>query len=174
MAYTLNRLGIKVVYDVIFNNPYESREDVLETIRMLLSFPPPFSVQGFNLIFYPGTTLTEKALKDGFITEKDSAEDFSTIEGKADSPIAMTGNAGVSSRFYAINYSSEQKKYLNTVITLMAHQYIPRGIIRFFGRSETPFKRTLLNLFTKCYYNSVVRAYLIRQRMKASFSCKAL
>jgi radical SAM superfamily enzyme YgiQ (UPF0313 family) len=151
MAQNLHDLGIAVIYDIIFNNPYETRADLTETLSLLLSFPRPFLVQGFNLIFYPGTALTEKALKDGYITAKDDAEDFSTIEGKSDSPVKMMGSAEISGRFYSINYSSREKEYQNALIALLAYHYVPHGLIRFFRQSETPLKRLLLKLFTRFY-----------------------
>jgi radical SAM superfamily enzyme YgiQ (UPF0313 family) len=156
MAQSLHDLGIEVIYDIIFNNPYETHADLSETISLLHSFPRPFLVQGFNLIFYPGTALTEKALKDGYITAKDDTEDFSTIEGKSDSPVKMMGSAEISSRFYSINYSSKKKKYLNAVIALMAYRYVPRSFTRYFGAAETPFKRILMKLFTRFYHLGVV------------------
>ena len=151
MARTLKELGITVIYDIIFNNPYETQEDVRETIKLLLSFPKPINVQGYNLIFYPGTALTERALKDGYISVKSEVEDFSTIEGKADSPIAMQGSAKVSSRFYSINYSSKDKEYLNTVITQFAYRFVPHTLIRFFSSSETPLKRAFFKVFIRFY-----------------------
>jgi radical SAM superfamily enzyme YgiQ (UPF0313 family) len=169
MTHTLSSMRIRVVYDIIFNNPYETREDLQETIRLLLAYPKPFTVQGYNLIFYPGTALTERALKDGFISLKPDVEDFSTIEGKADSPIAMMGSSDVSSRFYRINYSSDDKIYLNAVISLLAYRYVPHFLIRYFGNSETPLRRLQLKAFTLFYSMGVwVVGLLLRIRARWS------
>jgi hypothetical protein len=140
-------MGIQAIYDIIFNNPYETRDDVMETLRLLLAFPRPFQVQGFNLIFYPGTTITDNALKDGFIAPKPVTEDFSTIESAANSPVSMMGKAKVSERFYVVNYSSTDKAYLNSVIALMSSPFVPLPVIRYFGESEGPLKRVLLTAF---------------------------
>lgn len=171
MTETLNSMGIRVVYDIIFNNPYETREDLQETIRLLLAYPKPFTVQGYNLIFYPGTALTERALKDGHISLKPDAEDFSTIEGKADSPIAMMGSSDVSSRFYTINYTSDDKAYLNAVISLLAYRYVPHVLIRYFGNAETPFRRLQLKAFTT-FYGMGVRAVGVLMRIRDRWSGK--
>ena len=151
MAQSINDLGINVVYDLIFNNPYETREDLVETIDFLMKFPEPFSLQGYNLIFYPGTEITDRALKDGHISPNENANDFSTIEGKEDSPISMRGQSEVSGRFYKINYSSTEKEYYNSVISLMAYNHVPRVIIRFFRMSDKPFMLTLLKFFNRLY-----------------------
>lgn len=151
VAESINKMGIGVVYDLIFNNPYETKSDVHETIKLLLRFPKPFLLQGYNLIFYPGTEITERALHDDLISLKADVDDFSTIEAKADSPIAMKGSAEVSSRFYEIKYKSREKKYFNTVITLMVYRHIPFMVIKYFGSSETRFKTILMRVFLRLY-----------------------
>jgi coproporphyrinogen III oxidase-like Fe-S oxidoreductase len=55
------------VYDVILDNPYETRLDVLKTVNLLLALPHPFIIQFFSLTLYPGTELWDKAKKDGLI-----------------------------------------------------------------------------------------------------------
>ncbi|MFH1079083.1 MAG: radical SAM protein [Pseudomonadota bacterium] len=151
VAEYLHHLGIDVKYDIIFNNPYETNADLSETIKLFLKFPKPFSLQGYNLIFYPGTAITEKALQDGYISEKQGDEDFTTIQSVKDSPVAMLGDSEVTSRFYKINYGSQEKKYLNAVIALLGSNHTPKSIIRFFAKSETVPKAVLLKAFIKVY-----------------------
>ena len=79
VARNIRKLDIEVIYDVIFNNPYENASDISKTVTLLLEFPRPFSLQGFNLIFYPGTNITDRALKDGYISLQEETENFSTI-----------------------------------------------------------------------------------------------
>ena len=76
-AMTLNKFKDKltVMYDVISCNPYETSEDILETIRLVLQIPPPFYLSVNNLIFFEGTPLYRRALADGYIkSETDTAE----------------------------------------------------------------------------------------------------
>lgn len=58
---------LKPFYDFIIDNPYESKEDVLETLRMINRFPYPYHLNVFSLIFLPGTELHRKAVADGMI-----------------------------------------------------------------------------------------------------------
>ena len=58
-------------YDVIIDNPYETNEDVADTIRLLLKFPKPRYFRLFSLTFFPGTELYEKAKQDGILSEED-------------------------------------------------------------------------------------------------------
>lgn len=65
---------LAVMYDVITTNPYETPEDVLETIRILIEIPKPYFLSVNNLVFFLGTPLYEKAIADGIIkSKKDSA-----------------------------------------------------------------------------------------------------
>lgn len=153
VARSIHEMGIDVTYDLIFNNPYETRTDLAETMSLLAQFPKPFQVQGYNLIFYPGTEITESALKDGYITLKTDSEDFSTIQGTTDSPtsLKMRGKAEVSSRFYSINYSSAEKAYSNAVISLLALNHVPKAAFNYFSASETWFKKMQLQWFYSLY-----------------------
>ena len=164
VAQLINSLGINVVYDLIFNNPYETKADIMETICLLQKFPRPFLLQGYNLIFYPGTAMTEKALHDRIISDNKDADKFSTIQSTINSPIARRGRGEVSSRFYTINYDSREKEYLNSVLTLLAYRFVPNIIVRYFYSIETPLRRQLLKLFLSLYTTaSVIKNEVIRR-----------
>lgn len=65
---------LAVMYDTITSNPYESRDDVLNLIKLLISLPKPYYLSVNNLVFFLGTPLYDKAIQDGIIkTKKDSA-----------------------------------------------------------------------------------------------------
>lgn len=63
-----HRNQIDVRYDIIMNNPFESFNETLETIDLLLALPEPFSVNLFSLKFFPNTEITKMALENGIIT----------------------------------------------------------------------------------------------------------
>lgn len=151
VAGQIRELGINVIYDVIFNNPYETESDVSQTVKLFLEFPRPVSLQGYNLIFYPGTEITDRALADGHISFKHGADDFSTIEGAKDTPTLMRGKSVISERFYQAHYTSEGKEYWNTVLSLFACRHVPWRLIRYFGQSKSPLKGFLLRLFVRLY-----------------------
>ncbi len=163
VANSIHDMGINVIYDLIFNNPYETGADLAETMCLLSQFPKPFQIQGYNLIFYPGTEITESALRDGHITLKTDSEDFSTIQGTNDTPtsLKMRGKAEVSSRFYLINYSSEEKTYANAVISLLALNHVPKVVYDYFSASETWYKKMQL----QCFYSLYVIASKLKNRL---------
>ena len=57
------------MYDVIVDNPYESRKDKYETIKLISKIPRPYYLQLFSLTFFPESALYERALQDGIITD---------------------------------------------------------------------------------------------------------
>lgn len=168
MARCINQLGIKVVYDIIFNNPYETRDDIIRTVELLLKLSGPFSVQGYNLIFYPGTDITNKALKDGYISLKRDKDDFSTIQGTYNSPLHMTRKDVFSSRFYSISFNTRGKKYWNQLIFMLKFRHIPdsliRFLIRFFLKSDTFYKKAALN--------GIISFYLICRSIRNWYGVK--
>ena len=69
--------NLAVMYDMITTNPYEEKEDVLDSIKVLMEIPKPYYLSVNNLVFFLGTPLYEQAMKDGVIkTKKDSAFDL--------------------------------------------------------------------------------------------------
>lgn len=62
--------GIKFSADIILGTPYETVEDMHETL-MLLSEIKPDLVQIFYLSYYPGLEITEMSLRDGHISNSD-------------------------------------------------------------------------------------------------------
>jgi hypothetical protein len=54
-------------YFFIIGNPYEERDDLIATVRLISELPYGSYTLMFNLIFFPGTGLFERALQDGLI-----------------------------------------------------------------------------------------------------------
>ena len=52
-------------YDFILENPYETKEDFLDTVRLLVKLPRPYGTRVYALSFFPGTELHKKASADG-------------------------------------------------------------------------------------------------------------
>ncbi len=71
VSRSLQKYGRRLMmpnYDIILDNPWETREDQLETIDLLSRLAPPYSINVFSLQFFPGTSLYEKALQEEIIT----------------------------------------------------------------------------------------------------------
>ena len=83
-AKILNKYKNRMIppeYQLIIANPYETQKDVLATIDLLEKLPKPFFCQPFSLVFFPGTQLFNKALKDGIIkSQTDSCYNLNYID----------------------------------------------------------------------------------------------
>jgi len=113
VANELNKRKIDTVYNIIFNNPYENVDDLKEAIKLLIKFPRPLNLQGFNLIFLPGTDIYEKALKDKLITLQDFKTKIPNL------PLfRFSYDNQVDNFIYKINFESKHKRYYNILLTL--------------------------------------------------------
>jgi len=88
-------------YDIILDNPWETEDDLIETLMFLSKLPTPYRLLLYSLTFYPGTELYELAKKDGII--KDDLNDV-----------------------YRKDYSYCKKTYLNDLFFLLG-EYAERG-----------------------------------------------
>lgn len=61
----IKNVGLAAYYDIILDNPYETEEDTLKLLRVILQIPKPFQFQLFSLCFYQGTELYKRAIQDG-------------------------------------------------------------------------------------------------------------
>ncbi len=90
------------LFDFIIDNPYESKDDILETLRFITEMPRPYHLNLFSLTLFPGTELYQKALDDGLITKDE----------------------------YSMKvYRVYEKKYLNLIFQLLNYR-IPIPVIK--------------------------------------------
>ena len=61
----IKEADICCLYDIVLDNPYETEEDLLQTLELTLSIPKPFQFQLFSLCLYQGTELNRRAIEDG-------------------------------------------------------------------------------------------------------------
>ena len=62
--------GISVRHDFILDNPFETKKETLETIKLINKLPSPCSVNLFSLKFFPNTEITKRALEKNIITQE--------------------------------------------------------------------------------------------------------
>lgn len=63
-------------YCFIINNPYEQVADLLATVTLIGRLPKPFHVCIFNMKFFRGTTLYERAKRDGLVAARDASAKY--------------------------------------------------------------------------------------------------
>lgn len=70
-ARILRKHRLAVGYDFITENPFETDDDRLATIKLIAQLPRPFQLSLFSLAMFPGTKLTDRALRQGVIGLED-------------------------------------------------------------------------------------------------------
>jgi len=68
------KYGVSVRYDFIFDNPFETLEESLESIYLMLKLPQPYTMNQFSLKFFPHTVISEMALKAGYVKDYELAD----------------------------------------------------------------------------------------------------
>lgn len=122
--------------DFIIDNPYETRDDIIQTYRYVLDLPPPVKLNIFFLAFFPGTPIYDRALSDGIIEPFDEK----------------------AFRFYTRSHITYQKNYETFLILLFGYlrrhprlwQYVPTVVLRALGSRPV---RTVASMFGKSFYS---------------------
>jgi radical SAM superfamily enzyme YgiQ (UPF0313 family) len=57
-AHNIRESGLRVFYDIISNNPFETEADRMETFHLLRQIPKPYGLQMGILNFYPGIAIS--------------------------------------------------------------------------------------------------------------------
>jgi len=70
------------LYFFIIGNPYEEQGDLTDTLRLLTGMAYPFQTNIYNLVFFPGSALYERAVADGTISgDRDSGWELDFLGG---------------------------------------------------------------------------------------------
>ena len=93
-------------YHFILDNPWESTEDVMKGLRLVLTLPPPYNLLPSSLIPYPGTEFYHKSIEDGFVTDEYN-------------------------QIYRSSFHTPKGNYLNFLFFLSIFNNLPKEIISF-------------------------------------------
>lgn len=128
VANIMNRSGVKVMYDIILDNPWETEEDRDQGIEFLLKIATPYDLRLFSLCYFPGASLTNRALAEGLIdeTQVDGADD----KGKNQWRMTLDRERSITSLHWALTLS------------LLSKPFIPRSLIRYIYHSKFLRKHT--------------------------------
>ena len=135
--------GLILLLDFIIDNPYETRNDIIQTYEYLTILPPHVRVNIFCLAFFPGTPIYNKALKDGFI------EPY---------------NEKTLRFFDKVNIITYQNNYETFLILLFQflrrhprlRRYTPRFILRTLG---SRLVRGIASIFPQSFYKMLIKKF---------------
>jgi radical SAM superfamily enzyme YgiQ (UPF0313 family) len=66
----------KIFYNLILDNPWDTDEDVVETLMFMSKIRTPYQLGLSSLTLYPATGVYRRAVKDGLITGKNDVNDI--------------------------------------------------------------------------------------------------
>jgi radical SAM superfamily enzyme YgiQ (UPF0313 family) len=149
--------GVIPAYFFIIGNPYEGRQDLLDTLGLMMRLAYPYYTNIYNLVFFPGSELFDRAVRDGI------------IEGARDSGFELHFRAGLKYRNHAWK---QNHLYLNALLFLTDGKVtkrrlgvIPRKLIPFLTRPRVidfmDRRKTL------CRITIASKLTLLRMRSKA-------
>lgn len=72
LAHQITQYDVKIRYDLIIDNPYDTEQTLKETIDLLLKLPKPLRFNLYSLQYFPDYPLTRKAVQDGHITPQEA------------------------------------------------------------------------------------------------------
>lgn len=93
-------------YHLILDNPWETEEDVLDTLNLVLDLPRPFGLKPSSLVLYPETGVYLKAIEDQLIEDEKK-------------------------EIYAKAFGAPKPTYLNLLIFIAGSRYFPKSVVRF-------------------------------------------
>lgn len=96
-------------YHIILDNPWETVEDVKDTMKLVLRIPGKFKFSISSLMLYPGTELNERAKKEGILKDE--------INEVCRKP-----------------FNLPKGNYLNYLIYLAGFSAVPRSLLRFLSK----------------------------------------
>jgi radical SAM superfamily enzyme YgiQ (UPF0313 family) len=138
------------IVDFIIDNPYETRDDIIQTYNFLLNLPPSFKPNLFFLSFYPGTPIYQRAIEDGFTKESD-VENFRSYTGAQ------------------VRYQKNYETFLVLLLRIARlHpklQRIPKWVFRFLGSNPV---RQLASLLPDAVFEKGANALQLRMAWKRS------
>lgn len=157
VSHLLQKYSNKLVmpnYDIILDNPWETQKDILQTIALLEDISPPFSLNIFSLVLFPGTSLYSKAVHEHIVTEMGKLKHYLNYEPSyLNLVIALFGLFKVPRWLLKLLLSKHivnTKRRFFTIHRILYNLILYRkGIVSVFKRDLSMFQPILQSLFRK-------------------------
>lgn len=112
----VHRVGIAVVYDIIFDNPLATMTDKRAMVELVLELERPFSVYLYSLTVFPKTSLARELLARGLIRPED-------VEGQASKSFRQFR--------LSLDYPRQKEDIFWISLTILAaKRFVPRFTVR--------------------------------------------
>lgn len=145
-AHLLKKYNVSPVYDLILENPFETDDDLIGALKLIMGLPKPLNFNAFKMQYFPNYPYTAAALKAGYVTEDDLTEDKVSI------------NCLTSWTFVPAVLSKRRKDHLQSCIYLVIWNirigdFIARKVLQ----SKSLFWGNMANLIARITYQWLFR-----------------
>ena len=135
-------VDLTLLPDFIIDNPYETRDDIIQTYQYLVDLPQKATFHIFMLSFFPGTPIYNRALSDGLI------KPFGEYV-----PRFLSSRSG-----YDIKYQKNYETFLILLIRSLKERglrkYTPKYVLRALGSRPIRF---IASIFPMAFYRSLFK-----------------
>jgi len=131
LSRALHEGGVKTMYDLILDNPYESKATLSDTIFLMYQLPLPSEFNLFSLQFFPKYPITERAIHDGY---------------------SISEHAMAGMRYTPKLFPLKRTRMLQNVIWLIANKVVDKNTAE--SATKSYFKLLLLHLKSIYHVNS--------------------
>lgn len=152
------------LYDFIINNPYETAEDLMLTIRLCGELEKPYCTQMHSLKLFQGTRLYNRARADGLVSGKDEMTKYNCHDTLRhfEALVRRGGNFYLNSLLYWMNGFHTRASY-GIVPARLLGPLTRSGTVEFFDRHPrlTAFLNGVLPTQKRIYnFREKVRKFL--------------
>lgn len=116
-------------YDMIIDSPYETKEDKINKIKLVMQFPKPYILTLYSLVLYRPTPLYDRAKSDGNLHSEDEA--------------------------YHKNMTYTNNDYLNSLLLLTPH--LPKRMASYFLENDNQFNKLMLDSIRFAIFNVAIK-----------------
>ena len=127
----ISKHNVKIRYDLILDNDFETKETLKECINLILQLPKPVIFNTFSLQHFPDYPMTKMAIKAGHVTENE-LEDWPTMMRRT------TENWKFIPRLKKRKKTrTNQLQRLNNIIWMMCWNHVSDPVVKYavFGNS---------------------------------------
>jgi len=117
-AEIIHKMNFVPYYDVILDSAFETDEDVLQTIEVILKLKKPYQLQLFSLAFFPGTVIYDIAKEKGMEIEDPFTKVYQIYKGTYLNKIIRMAPI-LPETFIRFLVRSRNKKIMKVVIPLI-------------------------------------------------------
>lgn len=119
LANDIASYSIRIKYDLMLDNPYDTEQSLKDTIEFLLQLPKPLFFNLFSLQYFPNYPITKKAIEDKHILPEEAG--IETLINKTIRNWAFVPRV----------FPCSEKQILQNVIWLIVNNHARDDIVRF-------------------------------------------